>query len=149
MIREFSTGLGEQCSICIGFSDESGKPVAGIVYRPLTSPTTYAIGAVDGMFRFTESRLNSVHPPVKGLLTSYDYYLSWRIIDNIYLIIITFISIDNSLITIYYFINCCLRPDISNGGISPFIASLIAELKYERYDYIILFITYHITLIHL
>jgi 3'-phosphoadenosine 5'-phosphosulfate (PAPS) 3'-phosphatase len=38
--REFSTNLGEQCSVCIGFSCSDGKPVAGIVYRPLTSPTT-------------------------------------------------------------------------------------------------------------
>eukprot|EP01031_Cornospumella_fuschlensis_P012041 gene12041-14724_t len=28
--REFSTGLGEQCSICIGFADSQGRPVAGI-----------------------------------------------------------------------------------------------------------------------
>jgi len=31
--REFSTGLGEQCSICIGFADSTGHPVAGVVYR--------------------------------------------------------------------------------------------------------------------
>ena len=44
--REFSTNLGEQCSICIGFSSNTGIPVAGIVYRPLTHPlTTWAAGA--------------------------------------------------------------------------------------------------------
>jgi 3'(2'), 5'-bisphosphate nucleotidase len=43
--REFSTGLGEQCSICIGFSDPNGLPAAGIVYRPITSPPTWAAGA--------------------------------------------------------------------------------------------------------
>lgn len=31
--REFSTGLGEQCSICIGFANAAGHPVAGVVYR--------------------------------------------------------------------------------------------------------------------
>lgn len=31
--REFSTGLGEQCSICIGFADIAGRPAAGVVYR--------------------------------------------------------------------------------------------------------------------
>ncbi|KAJ9470400.1 putative inositol monophosphatase 3 [Diplonema papillatum] len=41
--REFSTGLGEQCSICVGFAKE-GKAVAGVVFRPLTSPPTYASG---------------------------------------------------------------------------------------------------------
>eukprot|EP01064_Diplonema_japonicum_P035864 TRINITY_DN7882_c0_g2_i1.p1 TRINITY_DN7882_c0_g2~~TRINITY_DN7882_c0_g2_i1.p1 ORF type:complete len:358 (+),score=81.24 TRINITY_DN7882_c0_g2_i1:43-1116(+) len=43
--REFSTGLGEQCSICIGFAIE-GKPVAGIVYRPLSNPPTWASGCL-------------------------------------------------------------------------------------------------------
>ena len=33
--REFSTGKGSQCSICIGFADSAGMPVAGIVYRPI------------------------------------------------------------------------------------------------------------------
>lgn len=35
--REFSTGLGEQCSICVGIADETGKAIAGIVYRPITT----------------------------------------------------------------------------------------------------------------
>lgn len=68
--REFSTELGEQCSICIGFSDTVGKPVAGVVYRPITQPPTYAAGAASE--GFTESNL---HAPAelqnsKGLLTS-------------------------------------------------------------------------------
>lgn len=65
--REFSTALGEQCSICIGFSDAGGKPVAGIVYRPIDC--TYATGAVsEGYF---EQKLN-IAPSSnnKGLLTS-------------------------------------------------------------------------------
>lgn len=67
--REFSTGLGEQCSICIGFADELGKPVAGIVYRPITQPETFSMGAKSE--GFTESVLDfpSVSNP-KGLLTS-------------------------------------------------------------------------------
>lgn len=68
--REFSTGLGEQCSICIGFADRLGKPVAGVVYRPITQPPTYAAGAASESF--TDSNL---HAPAqlqnpKGLLTS-------------------------------------------------------------------------------
>lgn len=48
--REFATNLGEQCSICIGFSHTAGegatgKPVAGLVYRPITEPATWAAGA--------------------------------------------------------------------------------------------------------
>ena len=47
--REFSTQKGEQCSICVGFADiETGKPVAGLVYRPLSHPNpTWAAGAKD------------------------------------------------------------------------------------------------------
>ena len=68
--REFSTELGEQCSICIGFSDNIGKPVAGVVYRPITQPPTYAAGAASE--KFCESNL---HTPAelqnpKGFLTS-------------------------------------------------------------------------------
>jgi 3'-phosphoadenosine 5'-phosphosulfate (PAPS) 3'-phosphatase len=48
--REFATSKGEQCSICIGFSLTSGEgatgaPIAGIVYRPITEPPTWAAGA--------------------------------------------------------------------------------------------------------
>ena len=69
--REFSTGLGEQCSICIGISDEEGLPVAGIVYRPLTTPPTYALGALSQSgSHFTEFRLDMSPSPVQGLLTS-------------------------------------------------------------------------------
>jgi 3'(2'), 5'-bisphosphate nucleotidase len=44
--REFSSGKGEQCSICIGFADEHGKAIAGVVYRPLSKPSpTWVAGA--------------------------------------------------------------------------------------------------------
>lgn len=33
--REFSTGKGTQSSICIGFAGADGRPVAGLVYRPI------------------------------------------------------------------------------------------------------------------
>jgi 3'(2'), 5'-bisphosphate nucleotidase len=33
--REFSTGKGHECSICIGFANEEGHPIAGLVYRPI------------------------------------------------------------------------------------------------------------------
>ena len=67
--REFSTNLGEQCSVCIGFSSLLGQPVAGIVYRPLTFPATWAAGASSELF--LECSLNkAVVPNDKGLLTS-------------------------------------------------------------------------------
>lgn len=67
--KEFSSGKGEQCSICIGFADERGRAVAGVVYRPLTDPPTYAAGARgEGYF---ESHLDVADPPAtSGLLTS-------------------------------------------------------------------------------
>jgi 3'(2'), 5'-bisphosphate nucleotidase len=67
--REFSTGLGEQCSICIGFSDAQGKAVAGLVYRPITQPETYAMGALSE--NFIESDLDiPANPNHRGFLTS-------------------------------------------------------------------------------
>lgn len=65
--REFSTAKGEQCSICIGFSDAVGKPVAGIVYRPIDN--TYATGArSEGYY---ECQLNLAPTPNNnGFLTS-------------------------------------------------------------------------------
>ena len=67
--REFSTGLGEQCSICIGFADASGKPVAGIVYRPIPTTTTWASGAKSENFINSNLDLATVPNP-KGFLTS-------------------------------------------------------------------------------
>lgn len=67
--REFSTGLGEQCSICIGFSDATGSPIAGIVFRPITQPPTYAMGALSE--GFVESQLDIPETPNPvGFLTS-------------------------------------------------------------------------------
>lgn len=54
--REFTEGLGEQCTVCVGIS-RSGRPVGGLVYRPLTSPTTWALGSLSEGTR--ESRLLS------------------------------------------------------------------------------------------
>lgn len=49
--REFSSGLGEMCTICIGLA-ENGRPVGGLVYRPLTQPPSWAYGcAREGVAR--------------------------------------------------------------------------------------------------
>jgi 3'-phosphoadenosine 5'-phosphosulfate (PAPS) 3'-phosphatase len=67
--REFSTNLGEQCSVCIGFSCSLGKPMAGLVYRPLTDPPTWAAGAASEKFTASNLAFAAV-PNTKGLLTS-------------------------------------------------------------------------------
>eukprot|EP00596_Hydrurales_sp_CCMP1899_P008664 CAMPEP_0119043524 /NCGR_PEP_ID=MMETSP1177-20130426/23055_1 /TAXON_ID=2985 /ORGANISM="Ochromonas sp, Strain CCMP1899" /LENGTH=365 /DNA_ID=CAMNT_0007011809 /DNA_START=166 /DNA_END=1263 /DNA_ORIENTATION=+ len=68
--REFSTNLGEQCSVCIGFSSNIGRPVAGIVYRPLTHPlATWAAGASSE--NFIASHLDMAETKnSRGFLTS-------------------------------------------------------------------------------
>ena len=43
--REFATGQGEFVTILLGYNDERGHPCAGIMYRPLTTPVTWAAGA--------------------------------------------------------------------------------------------------------
>ena len=51
--REFATKKGEQCTICIGFArSDTGEAHAGLVYRPLTAPPTFALGcAAEGVAR--------------------------------------------------------------------------------------------------
>jgi fructose-1,6-bisphosphatase/inositol monophosphatase family enzyme len=34
--KEFASKRGQQCSTCIGFADEFGVSIAGIIYRPMT-----------------------------------------------------------------------------------------------------------------
>mmetsp|Transcript_32364 Transcript_32364/g.100148 ORF Transcript_32364/g.100148 Transcript_32364/m.100148 type:complete len:448 (+) Transcript_32364:161-1504(+) len=43
--REFATARGEYVTILLGYADELGHPTAGIMYRPLTEPVTWAAGA--------------------------------------------------------------------------------------------------------
>jgi|EP01082_Thalassiosira_pseudonana_P013612 3'(2'), 5'-bisphosphate nucleotidase len=63
--REFATGHGEQCSICIGFADESGRAIAGLVYRPLTTPTpTFVAGSKAE--KYAICHLNESSDVVKG-----------------------------------------------------------------------------------
>ncbi len=43
--REFATGKGDKVTILVGYNDSNGIPQAGIIYRPLTTPATWASGA--------------------------------------------------------------------------------------------------------
>ncbi|KAL3823744.1 hypothetical protein ACHAXA_004837 [Cyclostephanos tholiformis] len=38
--REFSTGMGDQCSVCVGFANGQGRAIAGVVYRPIPSSSS-------------------------------------------------------------------------------------------------------------
>lgn len=44
--REFCTGRGGACTICVGFCTDAGKVVAGLVYRPLEKPRSWAAGCL-------------------------------------------------------------------------------------------------------
>eukprot|EP00605_Chrysophyceae_sp_TOSAG23-4_P001352 GSChrysophyteH1.ASY1.ANO1.1471.1 assembled CDS len=63
--REFSTNKGEQCSVCIGFSSSSGTPVAGLVYRPITNPPTWAAGLLTSN--------GSISPFIEALMAQLKY----------------------------------------------------------------------------
>jgi 3'-phosphoadenosine 5'-phosphosulfate (PAPS) 3'-phosphatase len=68
--REFCTGLGEQCTVCVGFAINQ-YPVAGIVYRPITEQVEYAMGCY--LENFTETILNKftvLSPPSHFLTTN-------------------------------------------------------------------------------
>eukprot|EP00286_Rhodomonas_abbreviata_P017860 CAMPEP_0181322672 /NCGR_PEP_ID=MMETSP1101-20121128/19353_1 /TAXON_ID=46948 /ORGANISM="Rhodomonas abbreviata, Strain Caron Lab Isolate" /LENGTH=374 /DNA_ID=CAMNT_0023430601 /DNA_START=54 /DNA_END=1178 /DNA_ORIENTATION=- len=42
--REFSTGLGEQCTILVGIAGADGLSEAGIIYRPVPNPSQWVAG---------------------------------------------------------------------------------------------------------
>lgn len=44
--REFATKQGDKVTVLIGYNNKEGRPVAGITYRPLTEPPTWAAGAL-------------------------------------------------------------------------------------------------------
>ena len=66
--REFASGKGEQCSVCIGFANQHGAAVAGVVYRPITEPVTWVAGAQSESFKVGELEM-SAERSLDGLLT--------------------------------------------------------------------------------
>ena len=87
--REFSTGVGEQCTICVGFT-QHGRPLAGLVFRPIPEPCEYAAGAAVEQFykaALREQKDTEVRP--KGapprLLTSNGGISPWigRLLDEL------------------------------------------------------------------
>jgi len=117
--REFSSGKGEQCSVCIGFANEFGKAVAGVVYRPiplsLSSPSTkykyptWVAGAKDEGYAVCDFGLEEEEGEEEGAVVSVSSS-SGITSDGM---------IGGGLLT-------------SNGSISPFVSSLIDELGFER-----------------
>jgi 3'-phosphoadenosine 5'-phosphosulfate (PAPS) 3'-phosphatase len=75
--REFCSGLGEQCSICVGFAREK-RAVGGVVYRPLSVPVSWAAGCASEEYACGE--LNRADVPVRGgLLTSNGGVSDWLV----------------------------------------------------------------------
>ncbi len=69
--REFSSGKGQQCSICIGFADEHGKAIAGVVYRPLSNPSpTWVAGAKSEGYAVSNFEGEEEHSMAGGLLST-------------------------------------------------------------------------------
>ncbi|KAL9180211.1 hypothetical protein ACHAXT_008181 [Thalassiosira profunda] len=71
--REFASGRGEQCSVCIGFANEHGKAVAGVVYRPLSQPKpTWVAGAKSESYAACEfgEGTSDAREDKRGLLTT-------------------------------------------------------------------------------
>lgn len=67
--REFATGKGDFCSVLVGYNNLIGQPVAGIMYRPLTNPPTWAAGAKSE--NVVMGRLDKAKKPnPKGVLVS-------------------------------------------------------------------------------
>jgi 3'-phosphoadenosine 5'-phosphosulfate (PAPS) 3'-phosphatase len=65
--REFATGKGDKVTILVGYNDAEGIPQAGIIYRPLTEPKTWASGAKSEGFK--DGLLDVVDKPnPKGVL---------------------------------------------------------------------------------
>ena len=106
--REFATNHGEQCTICVGFAaTRSGRPVAGVIYRPLSSSalppaetteaasvaSSWAVGAHEEQYFALSSSSSATTrpPPCEG----------------------------GSFLT-------------TNGRISPFLVACLDELHYHR-----------------
>jgi len=79
--REFATAQGEYVTILIGYNDAVGHPAAGIMYRPLTSPVTWAAGAASE--EVVMGLLDYADPPVPNGMLITDGQVSPFIVDLI------------------------------------------------------------------
>jgi len=79
--REFATAQGEYVTILIGYNDAVGNPNAGIMYRPLTEPVTWAAGAASE--EVVMGSLDMADPPVPTGMLITDGQVSPFIVDLI------------------------------------------------------------------
>jgi len=79
--REFATAQGEYVTILIGYNDAVGHPAAGIMYRPLTTPVTWAAGAAAE--DVVMGNLDMADPPVPNGMLITDGQVSPFIVDLI------------------------------------------------------------------
>jgi len=79
--REFATAQGEYVTVLIGYNDAVGQPAAGIVYRPLTEPVTWAAGAASE--ECVMGNLDMADPPVPNGMLITDAKVSPFIVDLI------------------------------------------------------------------
>jgi len=79
--REFATAQGQYVTILIGYNDAVGHPAAGIMYRPLTTPITWAAGAKSEGVVMGE--LDYADPPVPNGMLITDGKVSPFIVDLI------------------------------------------------------------------
>jgi 3'-phosphoadenosine 5'-phosphosulfate (PAPS) 3'-phosphatase len=55
--REFTTGLGEQCTILVGIANVSGKSIGGAIYRPVGTEAIFALGCAQEKFTYTNVKV--------------------------------------------------------------------------------------------
>jgi len=79
--REFATAQGEYVTILIGYNDAVGNPNAGIMYRPLTTPVTWAAGAASE--EVVMGNLDMAETPVPNGMLITDAQVSPFIVDLI------------------------------------------------------------------
>lgn len=79
--REFATAQGQYVTILIGYNDAVGHPAAGIMYRPLTTPVTWAAGAKSE--EVVMGNLDMADPPVPNGMLITDGKVSPFIVDLI------------------------------------------------------------------
>jgi len=79
--REFATAQGEYVTILIGYNDAVGQPAAGIMYRPLTEPCTWAAGAKSE--EVVMGNLDMADPPVPNGMLITDAQVSPFIVELI------------------------------------------------------------------
>ena len=127
--REFSTGKGEQCSICIGFVDnQTHLPVAGLVYRPLSH--VLSSSSMDGSSNNNNNNNEKIKKKVwkatwAAGAKSEDYFES-------HLLPTTTTTTATTTTTTAILNDDAKYLMTSNGRISPFLEQVMKHMDYQR-----------------